>query len=192
MNVHIQQIQKDLGVKADGVLGPVTQARLNYEASNGNVQIIKPVIITKPETLTPNTTRDAQLALVHPELIRVIEEAMRRAKAEGDDWDVIEGLRTAERQKQLVAQGASKTQNSLHLKQPSGWAHACDMWPIGTDGKRLASGSAEREAKLWERLREFAAIVKAAAKEFGVQIEWGGDWGWDAPHFQLNRAAYSR
>lgn len=190
MNVHIQQIQKDLGVKADGVLGPVTQARLNYEASNGNVQIIKPVIITKPETSTPNAARDAQLTGVHPELVRVIEEAMARAKKEGDDWDVIEGLRTPERQKQLVAQGASKTQNSLHLKQDTGWGHAVDMWPIGEDGKRLASGTKEREAALWARLRVFAATAKAVAKEFGVQLEWGGDWGWDAPHFQLNRAAY--
>ena len=89
-----------------------------------------------------------------------------------------------------MAQGASKTQNSLHLKQSTGWGHAVDLWPIGDDGKRLASGSAEREAALWARLREFAATAKAVAKEFGVQLEWGGDWGWDAPHFQLNRAAY--
>jgi peptidoglycan LD-endopeptidase CwlK len=190
MNVHIQKVQRDLGVTADGINGPKTQARLNYEASIGNVQIIKPVIITKPETLTPNTTRDAQLVQVHPELVRVIEEAMRRARESGDDWDVIEGVRTAERQKQLVAQGASKTQNSLHLIQKTGWAHAADLWPIGADGKRLAGGSPARDALLWERLRPFAAIVKTVAKEFGVQIEWGGDWGWDAPHFQLNRAAY--
>jgi peptidoglycan L-alanyl-D-glutamate endopeptidase CwlK len=190
MNAHIQKIQKDLGAKADGVLGPVTQAKLNYQASIGNVQIIKPVIITKPETLTPNTVRDAQLVGVHPELIRVIEETMRREKEDGNDWDVIEGVRTAERQRQLVAQGASKTQNSLHVKQDTGWAHASDLWPIGADGKRLASGTPEREAVLWARLKVFAATAKAVAKEYGVQLEWGGDWGWDAPHFQLNRAAY--
>lgn len=85
----------------------------------------------------------------------------------------------------LVASGASKTQNSRHLT-----GHAADLWPLTVDGKRLPAGTAAAEARLWADLRIIATHIKTAAKELGVLIEWGGDWGWDAPHFQLNRVAY--
>lgn len=110
-------------------------------------------------------------------------------------FTVTEGLRTKERQAQLVKAGASKTQNSRHLT-----GHAVDLWPLGKDGKPLPSdaqfkaGSKEARAAsaaLWAGLRTIADTMKDAAKERGIQIEWGGDWGWDAPHFQLNRARYA-
>ena len=108
---------------------------------------------------------------------------------------MIEGLRSKERQAQLVKAGASKTTNSRHLT-----GHAVDLWPLDpVTGKALPSdaafprGSAEAKAasaRLWSDLRKIAAVVKAVARDRGVLIEWGGDWGWDAPHFQLNRKAY--
>jgi len=110
-------------------------------------------------------------------------------------FTVIEGVRTAERQAELVKAGASKTTNSRHLT-----GHAVDLWPLDpATGKALPSDAAypagSRAAKqasdrLWADLRAIAGVVKAVAKDRGVNIEWGGDWGWDAPHFQLNRAAY--
>lgn len=130
---------------------------------------------------------DVRLEDVHPHLVEVIKEASARLAA---PFTVIEGVRTLARQKELYARGASKTMNSLHLKQPSGYAHASDLWPLSASGTPLPSGSKEREAVLWERLREIAAMMKLVAKEKGIMLEWGGDWGWDAPHFQLKRAAY--
>lgn len=187
MNEFIKGYQGDLGLKPDGKRGPVTDAALLNAADQGWLTIAKPVFINVPVDLTPS--KDPQLARVNPILKDVLEEALIRSAV---PFDIIEGERTVARQKELVARGASKTMNSLHLIQRSGFAHAADAWPMDPKtGDRLPAGTAAREAALWARLRVFAAIVKAVAKERGVLIEWGGDWGWDAPHFQLNRAAYA-
>jgi peptidoglycan LD-endopeptidase CwlK len=112
---------------------------------------------------------------IHPDLRRVIDRALQDSPL---DFVVIEGLRTAERQRQLVASGASKTMNSRHLT-----GHAVDLMPIGPNGKGAF------DWPLYDRLGP--AVKEAAAKE-GVQIVWGGDWSSfrDGPHFELNRTVY--
>jgi peptidoglycan L-alanyl-D-glutamate endopeptidase CwlK len=112
---------------------------------------------------------------IHPDLRRVIDRALQDSPL---DFVVIEGLRTKERQKQLVAQGASKTMNSRHLT-----GHAVDLVPIGPNGK------AAFDWPLYDRLGP--AVKEAAAKE-GVALTWGGDWSSfrDGPHFELNRKVY--
>ena len=112
---------------------------------------------------------------IHPDLRRVVDRALQDSPL---DFVVIEGLRTKERQKQLVAQGASKTMNSRHLT-----GHAVDLVPIGPNGK------AAFDWPLYDRLGP--AVKEAAAKE-GVALTWGGDWSSfrDGPHFELNRKVY--
>lgn len=114
---------------------------------------------------------------VHPELAEIVKLAIRRTPV---DFTVVEGLRTAERQRELVAKGASQTQNSLHLKQPDGYGHAVDLAP-------LVGGAIPWDR--WEEFRRLADVVKACAAELGVPVEWGGDWKTlkDGPHFQLPR-----
>jgi len=60
-----------------------------------------------------------KLAGVHPDLVRVVERAIELTEI---DFVVTEGLRTVERQKQLVAAGASATMNSRHIT-----GHAVDV-----------------------------------------------------------------
>jgi peptidoglycan L-alanyl-D-glutamate endopeptidase CwlK len=112
---------------------------------------------------------------IHPDLRRVIDRALQDSPL---DFVVIEGLRTKERQTQLVAQGASKTMNSRHIT-----GHAVDLVPIGPNGK------AAFDWPLYDRLGP--AVKESAAKE-GVSITWGGDWSSfrDGPHFELNRKVY--
>lgn len=111
---------------------------------------------------------------IHPDLRRVIDRALADSPL---DFTVIEGLRTPERQTQLVASGASKTLNSRHIT-----GHAVDLLPIGPNGKGAF------DWPLYDRLGP--AVKRAAAKE-GVAIVWGGDWKWrDGPHFELDRNAY--
>lgn len=112
---------------------------------------------------------------IHPDLRRVMDRALQESPL---DFVVIEGLRTKERQKQLVASGASKTMNSRHLT-----GHAVDIVPIGPNGK------AAFDWPLYDRLG--LAVKDAAAKE-GVEIVWGGDWKSfkDGPHFELERSKY--
>ena len=50
---------------------------------------------------------------VDPDLVRVVEIAIQETKI---DFGVIEGLRTEEKQRQLVESGASQTMKSKHLE----------------------------------------------------------------------------
>ena len=113
-----------------------------------------------------------RLVGVHPDLTRVVLRAANNA-----DFAVIEGLRTLERQKYLVAKGASKTMRSRHLT-----GHAVDLAPVVEGNIRWD----------WKFYHPLAEIVKAAAKDEGVFVEWGGDWLTfkDGPHWQLPWAAY--
>lgn len=110
---------------------------------------------------------------VHPDLVRVVE----RAAQIGPAFIVTEGLRTVERQRQLIAAGASKTLNSRHLS-----GHAVDLAAV-------VDGSIRWDWPLYHKL---AAAMKQAAAELGVALEWGGDWKSfpDGPHFQLSWAKY--
>lgn len=114
---------------------------------------------------------------VHPRLVEIVKLAIQRTTV---DFTVVEGVRTAERQRELVAQGASQTQNSLHLKQQDGFGHAVDLAPL-VDGAIPWND--------WEQFRRLADVVKACAVELGTPVEWGGDWKSlkDGPHFQLPR-----
>lgn len=185
MNAHIKTLQAALGLVQDGKRGPVTTAAILDAADAGRLSVIeapKPIINVPAADDIP-ASGDARLVGVHP----VLADLIRAASAACDiPFTVIEGLRTAERQRELVARGASKTQNSRHLT-----GHAVDLWPLDpTTGKPLPAGTKEAEARLWADLRAISAVVKAEASRRGVMIEWGGDWGWDAPHFQLNRTAF--
>ena len=172
--------------------GAKTNAALFEAADQGRLTVAPPLVVIKPGDPLLSAGSIAGLSGVHAALKRVIFEALERSPI---PFDVIEGLRTRERQAQLVKAKASKTTDSRHLT-----GHAVDLWPLDpATGRRLPSDAAfpkgssvakAADARLWADLRKIAATVKAVAKEFGVQIEWGGDWGWDAPHFQLNRAAY--
>ncbi|WP_373981591.1 M15 family metallopeptidase [Achromobacter sp. JD417] len=114
---------------------------------------------------------------VHPQLVEIVKLAIQRTAV---DFTVVEGLRTPERQRELVAAGKSQTLNGLHLKQPDGYVHAVDLAP-------LVGGAIPWNE--WARFKELADVVKACAAELGVPVEWGGDWKTfkDGPHFQLPR-----
>lgn len=117
---------------------------------------------------------------IHPDLRRALDRALKDSPI---DFVVIEGLRTKERQKQLVAAGASKTMNSRHLT-----GHAVDLCPLldlDRDGK---IETAEMfNVPLMRRLNQHIAAAFAAEN---VVFEWGGDWGWDFPHYELDRNVF--
>lgn len=123
---------------------------------------------------------EKSLVGVHPDLVRVVRRAAQNSVA---DFTVTEGRRTLGRQKQLVASGASKTLRSRHI--PGGKlnvAHAVDL-------AAKIGGAIRWDWPLYARLAE---IMKTAAKQEGVSIEWGGDWKSfkDGPHFQLPWSKY--
>lgn len=106
---------------------------------------------------------------VHPDLLKVIARAR---EISGIPFTVTEGLRDIERQRKLVAQGYSKTMNSRHLH-----GNAIDVAP-------LVNGKPSYD---WEQYYPLAEVMKQAARDVGVNVEWGGDWKSfkDGPHWQL-------
>ena len=113
-----------------------------------------------------------RLSGVHPDLVAVVERAIQITEV---DFTVLEGLRSRDRQKELVAKGASKTMNSRHLT-----GHAVDIAPWPIDWNDL------------DRFRQVADAMKQASEELDVPVIWGGDWRtfYDGPHFELDRKVY--
>ena len=111
----------------------------------------------------------ARLKGVHPDLVKVVERAIQLTPV---DFTVLEGLRSPERQKALVAAGASQTLKSRHLD-----GHAVD----------LGAWVDEQVDWSWPLYGKIAGAMKTAAAELKIPIEWGGDWTTfkDGPHFQL-------
>lgn len=117
---------------------------------------------------------------VHPDLLRLADAVLQAAP-----WPlrITEGLRTLERQKQLLAAKATKTLNSRHLT-----GHAIDVVPyidLDRDGK------IETEELYNKRLYDvLIPIAKAEAERLGIAMVFGYDWGWDSPHWELDRRIY--
>ena len=95
---------------------------------------------------------------VDDKLIEVVTTAIKYTKV---DFGVIEGLRTIERQQELVDRGASKTMKSKHLE-----GKAVDL--VAYIGPRVSW-----ELNLYD---DIADAMKQAATELDVAIRWGGAW----------------
>jgi len=130
--------------------------------------------------------------------VNVVKRAIDLTKV---DFGVSEGLRTIERQKELVAQGASQTMASKHIE-----GRAVDL--VAYIGSRVSW-----ELNLYD---DIADAMRLAAIEQNAAIRWGAAWhidnicGWngsmenamndyidlrrsqgrrpfiDAPHFELS------
>ncbi|WP_420285052.1 M15 family metallopeptidase [Serratia liquefaciens] len=111
---------------------------------------------------------------VNPALVAVVRRALELCPV---DFGITEGLRSRERQKQMVAAGASQTMNSRHLT-----GHAVDV--VAYLGSNISWE--------WKYYEQIAAAFKQAGEELGTAIEWGGDWKTlkDGPHFQLTFRDY--
>lgn len=95
---------------------------------------------------------------VHPDMVKVVERAIELTAI---DFGITEGLRTAERQKKLVASGASKTMNSRHLT-----GHAVDV--VAYLGYTVRWD--------WGLYVQIAEAFQKAAQELNIPVVWGGCW----------------
>lgn len=95
---------------------------------------------------------------VKPSLVDVVKRAIEITQT---DFAVIEGLRSVERQKELVAKGASQTMSSKHID-----GDAVDL--MAYVGSR-----ASWELNLYD---DIADAMKQAAIELDVSICWGAAW----------------
>ncbi len=113
---------------------------------------------------------------VSPELIKVMKLAISRSPI---DFSVIEGLRTLAKQKEYMKAGATRTLKSRHLT-----GHAVDIAPY-------VNGEIRWD---WPLYIKIAPVIKKAAKDLDIPVEWGGDWRTfkDGPHWQLPWKVYPR
>lgn len=118
---------------------------------------------------------ETNLRGVQPELVAVVRRALAITTV---DFAVIEGCRTAARQKELVSTGKSKTMNSRHLS-----GHAVDLMPVGAD---------------WDNYTCWLPVLDAmylAGQQLGVKLRFGITWTdnprdapahfLDAPHVEI-------
>ena len=119
---------------------------------------------------------------VNPRLVSVVKRAIELTT---QDFMVLEGLRTKERQAELYAQGRTAPGNIVTWTMQSRHTDgdAVDLVPYPLD---------------WNDTGKFDAISRAmfkAADELNVAIRWGADWNdngkprekgeSDSPHFEL-------
>jgi hypothetical protein len=132
-----------------------------------------------------------QLNTVHQDLVRVLEEAVRRVPF---DCIVVYGHRTVKEQQALYALGRTKrgarvtwldgiNKKSRHNYTPS---LAIDVVPFSI----VKTGEWRETPESLAQLSILGAMAETVAKEFSIEdFAWGGRWKKtkDMPHFELTR-----
>lgn len=156
--------KRGAGLAVDGIAGEKTREAL--------LEALGPA----PAPAEEWDARSAKnLVGVHPDLVAVMNRAQKDSPV---PFMVIEGVRTIQRQRELVAAGASQTLRSRHLT-----GHAVDIVPLNAAGKISWD---------WPLYDKLSVAVKHAAASLAIPVEWGGDWQTfkDGPHWQLPWARY--
>ena len=106
---------------------------------------------------------------VNERLTAIVLECAKRCPF---PFNVSEGLRTVEKQREYVRQGKSRTMNSKHLT-----GKAVDLYPLSMDRKQVD----------WSRFEELADLMFQVARDQDTEIVWGGHWKTlvDKCHFEL-------
>jgi peptidoglycan LD-endopeptidase CwlK len=112
------------------------------------------------------------LLTCHPDLRQIAEAAIARI-----DFMVTEGHRNKEKQEEAFLNKTTKVHypNSMHNTFPS-LAFDFVPFPFGWTDKD------------WNDIKRFQAVRDILAEEagnLGIEILWGGAWGWDSPHIEL-------
>lgn len=100
----------------------------------------------------------ARLEGVDERMVRVVKTAITVSKI---DFGVIQGLRTIEEQRELVAKGASQTMKSKHIDG------------LAVDVMAYIGSRGSWEMKLYD---DIADAFKIAAIEEDVAVRWGAAW----------------
>lgn len=121
------------------------------------------------------TKSKERLATVHPDLQKLFNAAISTSPY---DFSITEGVRSLERQKELLEAGKSTTMNSRHLK-----GNAVDI-AVFVEGKLTWD---------FKYYKEVSDHIKALSKVMQIPIVWGGDWKSfiDGVHYELDRKFYA-
>lgn len=181
MSSYVRQIQTQLKQagyykgEIDGIAGKQTVSAVELAIKDKKISDDEVVAVVQQNVSHPSLTAPVTVAPtkggfklgpkslerlkgVHPDIVRVVQRAIELTEI---DFTVLEGMRTKERQRELVRKGASKTMNSRHLT-----GHAVDIVPL-VDGKISWN---------FNYYYPLAKAMAQAATELGVNVRWGGAW----------------
>jgi hypothetical protein len=94
---------------------------------------------------------------INVKLVNVLNELIKIM-----DVTIIEGLRTEERQKELLEKGATKVKYSKHME-----GKAVDVAPYPIDWNDR------------ERFHYMGGMLRGIGQSMGIKVRWGGDWDSD-------------
>ena len=102
-------------------------------------------------------TSKKRLEGVDTKLVNILNELIKIM-----DVTIIEGLRTEERQKELLKKGATKVKYSKHME-----GKAVDLSPYPIDWKNR------------DGFHYMGGMIRGIAKQLDIKVRWGGDWDSD-------------
>ena len=164
-------------------------AELNTIASFLGMQETKQEIKVSKFKLSERSLKS--LEGVNPNLVKVVERAIELTE---QDFLVLEGVRSKEQC--YINYGKGRTVAQCSAKGvPTNYAQPSLLkvtWLNNPLASKHVTGNAVDLVPYpinWNTISKFTTISKAmkqAAKELGVDLEWGGDWTKkDYPHFEL-------
>ena len=131
-----------------------------------------------------SSTSQSKLNSCHPDIQKLLNKAIKHY-----DITILEGVRSVERQTELVRTGKSKTMKSKHLEQDDGYSHAvdCALYPIDWNDR-------ERFVFLQGYIKGLADAMYESG-EISHKLRLGVDWDndgnikehsfFDGPHIEL-------
>ena len=183
----IKAIQKHVGVKSDGVFGPVSAAAVRASLSNASKPLNEEKLVParKAKYFNFDERTEKHVASLSPAAQKkfrpFIAQAQAIAAAMGVDYIAISGYRSNSEQDALYAKGRSKPGPRVTNVRGGYSNHnhriAVDFG-VFRRGKYL-DGSEPKTAH-----RVHAAVAQLASKH---GIEWGGNWRSfkDTPHYEI-------
>jgi peptidoglycan LD-endopeptidase CwlK len=180
---QIKDLQRRVGVVADGIIGPVTvEATLNALPKTTPVPIKAGT--SAEHGFDPRSEKN--LATLRPEVQPVFRSFLARAQAIaaslGFDYVMISGLRSYAAQDKLYAQGRTAPGPQV-TKARAGYSNHNfgDAADFG-----VFKGKAYLDSFDPSRAETVHRAVAVAARFLG--LEWGGDWSRfkDFPHFEFS------
>lgn len=188
---QVRAIQREVGVEADGIFGPVTAGAVLAEIRNARMdfEAMKTVPGRTVEHCELDGRSESIIDTLDPKARPIFRNFLCVAKATaatyGCEYVAISGHRSWEEQDELYAQGRTKP-GKIVTRARGGYSN--HNFAIGADfgvfrGRVYLDGSERAED------RALAARVHAACAVHAGErgLEWGGDWKSfkDLPHFEV-------